>query len=398
MASSSAATGDRRPLWMTIGAAALLLLLVVLAFKVFDSTVSLREPPPIESLAFERTVLEEDSIELSLRNDGPDAVQIAQVLVNDAYWNFEVGDGSLGRLDTTTMTIGYPWEEGLPVNIAIVTSTGVTIEHEIEAATLTPELDSSTFITYALLGLYIGVIPVVFGLFAYPLLKRLSKAWLGFFLALTLGLLAFLLIDTIAEGLELARETAVALDGVALFFMGSLLAVAVLLWLEGWLDRRKDSVRSKAAPSSGLVLAYLIATGIGLHNMGEGLAVGAALAAGEVALGTFLVLGFALHNTTEGLAIVAPLGGESERPALKHFAFLGLIAGVPTIFGTWLGGFAFSPAAASFAFGIAAGAIAQVIWTIARSMRGETAMTRGLPTIGFLTGLVVMYGTSLLVA
>ena len=398
MATSSAATGVRRPLWMTIGAAALLLLLVVLAFKVFDSTVSLREPPPIESLAFERTVLEEDSIELSLRNDGPDAVQIAQVLVNDAYWNFEVGDESLGRLDTTTMTIGYPWEEGLPVNIAIVTSTGVTIEHEIEAATLTPELDRSTFITYALLGLYIGVIPVVFGLFAYPLLKRLSKPWLGFFLALTLGLLAFLLIDTISEGLELARETAVALDGVALFFMGSLLAVAVLLWLEGWLERRKDSVRSKAAPSSGLILAYLIAAGIGLHNMGEGLAVGAALAAGEVALGTFLVLGFALHNTTEGLAIVSPLGGESERPAIKHFVLLGLIAGAPTIFGTWLGGFAFSPAAASFAFGIAAGAIAQVIWTIARSMRGETAMTRGLPTIGFLTGLVVMYGTSLLVA
>jgi zinc transporter ZupT len=383
---------------LTLGAAALLVLLVGLAFKVFDSTVSLREPPPVESLAFERTIFDEGSIELSLRNDGPDQVEIAQVLVNDAYWNFEIGDATLGRLDTTTMTIGYPWEEGLPVNIAIVTSTGVTIEHDVEAATMTPELDRSTFVTYALLGVYIGVIPVAFGLFAFPLLRRVSKAWLGFFLALTLGLLAFLLIDTIAEGLELAGETAAALDGVALFFMGSLLAVAGLLWLEGWLDRRKEVARSKSAPSSGLVLAYLIAAGIGLHNMGEGLAVGAALASGEVALGTFLVLGFALHNTTEGLAIVSPLGGESERPALKHFVFLGLIAGVPTIFGAWTGGFAFSPAAAAFAFGIAAGAIAQVIWTIARSMRGETSMTRGLPTIGFLTGLVVMYGTSLLVA
>ena len=397
MATSSATANTRRPLWMSLGAAALLVLLVALAFKVFDSTVSLREPPPVESLAFERTIFKEGSIDLRLRNDGPDGVQIAQVLVNDAYWNFEVGDPGLGRLETTTMTIGYPWEEGLPVNIAIITSTGVTIEHEVEAATLTPELDRSTFVTYALLGIYIGVIPVGFGLFAFPLLRRVSRAWLGFFLALTLGLLAFLLVDTIAEGLELAGETAAALDGVALFAMGALLAVAGLLWLEGWLDRRKDKVRSSAVSSGGLVLAYLIAAGIGLHNMGEGLAVGAALAAGEVALGTFLVLGFALHNTTEGLAIVSPLGGE-ERPALKHFAFLGLLAGVPTIFGAWLGGFAFSPAAAAFAFGIAAGAIAQVIWTIARSMRGESAMTRGLPTIGFLTGLVVMYGTSLLVA
>ena len=393
---TSAAAGDRRSLWLSLGGGVLLVLLAVLAFKVFDSTVSLREPPPVESLAFERTTLEEGAIELRVRNDGPDEVRIAQVLVNDAYWNFEVGDPALGRLDSTTMTIGYPWEEGLPVNIAVVTSTGVTIEHEIEAATLTPELDRSTFITYALLGIYIGVIPVMFGLFAYPLLRRMSKAWLGFFLALTVGLLAFLLIDTIAEGLELAGETAAALDGIALFSIGALLAVVGLLWLEGWLDRRKDAAR--AGSSSGLVLAYLIAAGIGLHNMGEGLAVGAALAAGEVALGTFLVLGFALHNTTEGLAIVSPLGGESERPALKHFAFLGLIAGVPTIFGAWLGGFAFSPAAAAFAFGIAAGAIAQVIWTIARSMSGEAAMTRGLPTIGFLTGLLVMYGTSLLIA
>ncbi|MGH2754502.1 MAG: ZIP family metal transporter [Actinomycetota bacterium] len=390
---------SRRPLWMTVGAALLLALLVILAFKVFDSTVSLREPPPVESLAFERTVLEEGSIALHLRNDGPDQVAIAQVLVNDAYWNFEVGDPTLGRLDTTTLTIPYPWEEGLPVNIAVVTSTGVTIEHEIEAATLTPELDRSTFVTYALLGIYIGVIPVGIGLFAFPFLRRVPRRWLGFFLALTLGLLAFLLVDTTAEGLELAGETAAALDGIALFAMGALLAVAGLLWFEGWLERRKATGASKgSAPTAGLVLAYLVAAGIGLHNMGEGLAVGAALAAGEVALGTFLVLGFALHNTTEGLAIVAPLGGEADRPRLWHFAALGLIAGIPTVFGAWMGGFAFSPAAAAFAFGIAAGAIAQVIWTIARTMSGEAAMTRGLPTVGFLTGLVVMYGTSLVAA
>ena len=109
----------------------------------FDPIGALRESPPVESVAFERTTLEEDTIELSIRNDGPDAVTIAQVLVNDAYWNFEIGDNQLGRLETTTRRIGYPWEEGLPVNIGLVTSTGVVIDHEIEAATLTPEADAA---------------------------------------------------------------------------------------------------------------------------------------------------------------------------------------------------------------------------------------------------------------
>ncbi len=413
---ATATSTPRRPLWAAALATVLLLAALVGLFKVFDTMVNFRESPPVESLAFERTIFEEGHIELLVRNDGPDEVAIAQLLVNDAYWNFEIGDSELGRLETTRISLDYPWEETLPLAFTVITSTGVTIVHEVEAATITPQADASTFGTYALLGIYIGVIPVAFGLFAFPLLKRMAKRWLGFFLALTLGLLVFLLVDTTVEGLELAGETASSLDGIGLFAIGVLLAVFGLLWFEERLARgRKGAAGAPSEPSSlarhlqnpgareegsspGLVVAYLIAAGIGLHNLGEGLAVGSALAAGEVALGTFLVVGFALHNTTEGLAIVAPLGGESKRPSIWHFVGFGAVAGAPTIVGAWIGGFAFAPAWAALMFGIAAGAIAQVLWTIGRTMRGEMSLKRGLPTLGFITGLVVMYATGLLTA
>ncbi|MDQ3941410.1 MAG: ZIP family metal transporter, partial [Actinomycetota bacterium] len=325
------------------------------------------------------------------RNDGPDPVTIAQVLVNDAYWQHSVTDRSLARLETATVRIAYPWDEGLPLNIALVTSTGVTIEHEIEAAALTPPVDSSTLAIYSLLGLYIGVIPVAVGLLWFPALRRVSPRVLAFFLALTVGLLAFLLIDTVAEGLEIAAETAAVLDGVGLFGIGVLVAVLVLAVTERALRRRRSEL-------SGLALAYLIAAGIGLHNLGEGLAVGAALAAGEVALGTFLIVGFALHNTTEGLAIVSPLGLSNARPRLTHFVALGAVAGVPTIFGAWAGGFAFAPAWGSFVFGIAAGAIAQVVWTIAKSLPKENGLASTFGAAGFAVGLAVMYVTGLFTA
>jgi ZIP family zinc transporter len=356
-----------------------------------DPIGSLREVPPVEEIAVERTVLNEGEIVLDLRNDGPDPVTVAQVLVNDAYWAFDAGDTTLGRLESTTLTIPYPWDEGLPLNVALITETGVVVEHEIAAAALTPESDSGTLGVYALLGVYMGVLPIAIGLLWFPALRRASQRAIGFFLAFTVGLLAFLLVDTIGEGLELAGETGAALDGAGLFAVGALVSLIALFFLEAELRRR-------ASARAGLVLAYLIAAGIGLHNLGEGLAVGAALAAGEVALGTFLVAGFALHTTTEGLAIVAPLGREGTRPGLRHLLALGALAGLPTIAGAWLGGFAFAPAPAAFAFGVAAGAIAQVVWAVARSMRGDEALTSRWGTAGFVLGLFVMYSTGLLTA
>ena len=386
---SSRATG--LPGWLIGTAPFALIALLVVGFIVFNPIGSLREPPPVEAASIERTVIREDGIELKVRNDGPGDITIAQVLVNDAYWNHTIGDRTLGRLEATELQIPYPWDEGLPLNIALVTSTGVTIEHEVEAATLTPEADASTFAIYGLLGLYIGLIPVVVGLLWYPSLRRVSPQWLGFFLALTVGLLAFLLVDTIEEGLELAGETGAALNGIGLFAIGALAAVTALSALEDFMKKKRT-----AAALSGLALAYLVAAGIGLHNLGEGLAVGAALAAGEIALGTFLVIGFAIHNTTEGLAIVAPLGRERSKPSLWHFAALGAVAGLPTVAGAWIGGFAFDPAWGTLAFGIAAGAIAQVVWTISRALPGEAKLGSVHGAAGFVVGLLIMFTTGLL--
>jgi zinc transporter, ZIP family len=399
---ATATSPDTRiPKWLGWLLPVVAIAVLVAVFLMLNPIGSLREVPPVEVVAVERTVLTEDEITLELRNDGPDPVTIAQVLVNEAYSSFEITDPTLDRLGTATVRIPYPWEEGLPLGIAMVTSTGVTIEHEIEAAALTPEADGSTIAIYALLGIYIGVIPVAIGLFWYSSLRRASKRWIGFFLAFTVGLLGFLLVDTVAEGFELAGETPAALDGLSLFALGAIGAVAGLAAFEQFLKRQRSTQsdeQKEPRTIGGLVLAYLIAAGIGLHNLGEGLAVGAALAGGEIALGTFLILGFAIHNTTEGLAIVAPLGSDARRPSLWHFAALGAVAGAPTIIGAWGGGFAFSPSWASLAFGVAAGAIAQVVWQIVRGLPRDHGLASGLGVLGLMAGLLFMYITGLLTA
>jgi len=378
--------------WASALAPVVLIGVLVAAFIVLDPIGSLREVPPVEELAFERTILREGEIELRVRNDGPDPVTIAQVLVNDAYWNFTGPEESLGRLESARLNIPYPWEEGLPLNIALITNTGLTIEHEIEAAALTPETDRDAVLIYALLGLYIGVIPVAVGLLWFPAIQRAGPKVLTFVLAFTVGLLVFLLLDTVAEGFELAQAAPAAFDGLGLFVLGALAAILALTGMERVLSGEKAS-----ADTAALGLAYLIALGIGLHNMGEGLAVGSALAVGEVALGTFLIVGFALHNTTEGLAIVAPLGG-GRRPHMWHFVAFGAVAGAPTILGAWLGGFVFSATLAALAFGIAAGAIAQVVWQIWRGGSRPLQLSSGAGAVGLVAGFVFMYVTGLFAA
>jgi zinc transporter, ZIP family len=396
VASSATARSAKVPVWLAGLIPLLVIGVLVGLFLAFNPIGSLREVPPVEAIAIERTIFTEDAIELSVRNDGPDEVKLAQVLVNDSYWNFTMDDPALGRLESSDIRIGYPWEEGLPVNIVLITSTGATIDHEVEVATLTPEADVETLGVYALLGLYIGVIPVAVGLLWFSAVRRTSTRWLDFFLAFTVGLLVFLLVDTVAEGLELSEIAPSALDGLSLFALGVLGAVVGLVVLQQTLSNRR-SAKGKDS-TAALTLAYLVAAGIGLHNLGEGLAVGAALAVGEIALGTFLVLGFALHNTTEGLAIIAPMGKLQSRPPIKHFVGLGAVAGVPTILGAWLGGFAFSPAWGALAFGVAAGAIGQVVWQIGASMRRGREIATGLNGLGFLAGLIFMYVTGLLTA
>jgi zinc transporter ZupT len=221
---------------------------------------------------------------------------------------------------------------------------------------------------------------------------------MAFLMALTVGLLAFLLVDGTSEGLESAELLPESFQGVVLF--GSAAAGAYLL-LEGvgaWLHSRRSSI---AEGRRGWVLALLIAVGIGLHNFGEGLAVGSAFALGEAALGTLLIVGFTLHNTTEGLAIVAPLAREGQRVSVADLATLGLIGGVPTIAGAWLGGFVYSPVWSVLFLAVGVGAIAQVIVQIVRHMAREGSVARMMATVpvlaGLFAGFAVMYVTGMLV-
>jgi zinc transporter ZupT len=387
------------PTWVIGLAPVAVLVMLVGLFLAFNPIASLREVPPVEAVAVQRTVFTPGVIKLVVRNDGPDEVTIAQVLVDEAYRDHTISDRNLGRLEAADITIPYPWDAGQPVGITLITSSGVTVTHEVEAAALTPAPSAKTLGVYALLGLYIGVIPVVVGLFWLPALRRASDRWLSFFLMFTIGLLAFLFIDTVAEGLEFAAATAASLEGLLLFAISALAAVMGLVALGEWLRRTTERGNQATGRAlSGLALAYLIAAGIGLHNLGEGLAVGAALAAGEVALGTFLVVGFAIHNTTEGLAIVAPLRTQASRPALWHLAAFGAVAGAPTIAGAVAGGFTLAPAWSAVAFGLAAGTIGQVIWTVGKSVANGKGLTSGLGALGFVVGLLFMYATGLLVA
>jgi zinc transporter ZupT len=353
--------------------------------------------PPVEVLTFQRLELRPDGILATVLNDGPDPVTIAQVQVDDAYWTFSLtGDRTIGHLGRATLTIPYPWVQGEAHVVRIVTSTGVTFDKEIAVAVETPRPGWRFFLTFTLIGLYVGVMPVAIGLLWFPLVARLGKPALEFLLALTIGLLVFLLVDAVQEGLEAAAGMPGSYQGVALFLIGALAAYLGLETLGAWLRERRAKERASAA--GAWVLALLVAIGIGLHNFGEGLAIGAAFALGEAALGTLLIVGFTLHNTTEGLAIVAPLA--KERPGIGGLLKLGLIGGVPTIAGAWLGGFVYSAAWAVLFLAIGAGAIAQVVLQIGRQMAGARPLAQYFATArmmaGLLAGYAVMYATGML--
>lgn len=166
------------------------------------------------------------------------------------------------------------------------------------------------------------------------------------------------------------------------------------------IDQSNERKAIRHTNDEGRRTSYKLAYGIGLHNFGEGLAIGAAFAVGEAALGTFLIIGFTLHNVTEGVGIAAPL--LTDRPKWKTFVTLALIAGAPAIVGTWTGGFIFNATFAALFFGIGAGAILQVIYVIGRmivrqSSRHEIAAVSWLNFSGLFAGMLVMYATALLV-
>lgn len=367
--------------------------------------------PPAEELTFDRIQVTQDGFRVTLVNGGPVPVTVTQVQVDDAYWSFSMAPSStIPRLGRAEIEIAYPWVTGEPNLIRVLTSTGLTFDGLVEAASPSPVAGVRQFLAYGLVGVYVGIIPVVLGMLWYPALRRLERRWMGAILSLTIGLLVFLLIDTLLEGLEVGGDLPGAFQGVPLMLFSALLAWLVLVAI----GSSRSSTRSKDPGSARVYLAGLIALGIGLHNLGEGLAIGAAFAVGAAALGSFLVIGFTLHNITEGIGIVAPLiparktmdeGVEATpepSPAWSHFAGLALLAGAPAIAGAWIGGFAFSPVLATIFLGLGAGAIWQVIVEVGKLLQRDS-LREGAPFVswlnlaGFLTGVAIMYFTAFLV-
>jgi ZIP family zinc transporter len=383
------------PGWL-LGLAAVLLVgsaltgLAVLA----GPTLPDRNGPPVEQVAVERTELSSGTIALTIRNTGPDPVQVAQVFVNDAYVDVTGGTRPIGRLGTETLRLDYPWQEGQPYLVSLVTSSGAVIEHEIDAAVVTPRAGPGWFGLMVLLGTYVGILPVLLGMLLLPVLRRAGGNVVRVLLAVTVGLLAFLAVDGMAEGVELAAGSGGPFGGATLVVLGAALAFLLLSGFDHWLRTRRPTLQQRGA--GGLRLAATIAVGIGLHNLGEGLAIGSAYAVGELALGAALVVGFALHNTTEGIAVVTPLTGERPRPL--HLLGLGLLAGAPAILGAVLGAAVNNPELSAFLLGIGVGAIVQVILQILPAVRDRAGGALDpLALGGVAAGLLVMFGTGLLV-
>jgi len=388
----------RGPAWILLGLVPLLGLGILLALVVLNGAgIGRNDTPPVEDLTVGRVTLPtENEFVVHVTNGGADPVTLEQVVVNDALWDFRVEPGAtVPRLDSADVTIPYTWVEGEAYEIVLISDTGTTFDAEVPVALTTPAVSGESFFRYALIGFYVGVVPVALGLLWYPFLRRLGASGLNFVLALTVGLLAFLALDTMLEALEIAGGLPGAFSGIPMVVLVALLTLLGLLAAGRMFRQRREE-------ASRLGTSYRIALGIGLHNLGEGLAIGAAFALGETALGTFLVLGFTLHNITEGVGIAAPVLRE-KRPPFTHFVWLALLGGAPAILGTWIGGFAYSNLLSAIFLAVGAGAILQVIYEVGRLLLKDSARDgmhalSGTNLGGLTVGVAVMYTTALLVS
>lgn len=366
----------------------LILLALAAGWLIINDPLKLfnKSTPPIEVLTFEQTILDSTGIHLRVRAGGTEPITIAQVQVDGAYWQFsQTPNAPLDRLKSTTIDIPYPWVAQEAHVVVLLTNTGATFEHEIEVALATMDAGKIGLTNLLLIGLFVGVLPVAIGMMFFPLFREFSPAGSRFVLALTLGLLTFLMIDMGFEAFELAHEAAPALQGNVLVILVAVFTAMALIALG-----RRDG------PPRPLALAFYMALGIGLHNFGEGLAIGSALAIGSVGLSGFLVLGFSIHNITEGIGIASPL--VRNPPKLIVFAGLALLAGVPAIIGLWFGTYALAPHWAAIAFAIGIGAIAQVLYEVgglmARIAGGFAKAFDQHALAGFAVGLAFMYITA----
>jgi zinc transporter, ZIP family len=355
-----------------------------------------RNPPPADEFSIRRVAFEPDEIRIRVTNPQHDKLTIASVTVDDAIVPFSVdGDRELGRLRSATIVVPYEWVEDDPISVGVTSSTGIETTKEIAAAVETPGPSFDGFLGYGIIGLLVGIVPVALGLLWLPSLRRADDRWVSAFLALTGGLLTFLGIEALAEAFERQAALPEPLAGAGLVLLGVALSYLTMTFLGTRLSRRGESAAAGAA-----ALALLVAIGIGVHNFGEGLAIGTSFAFGELTLGTFLIVGFMIHNVTEGLGIAAPAAQSRIPVGLRRLAALALVAGGPAILGAWLGGFASSDLLAVVFFAAAAGAALEVVVEVGRYVgeRVTGGLRSGWVLGGFLVGIGAMYLTGLLAA
>ncbi len=350
---------------------------------------------PLPEITIEKIDFIDSEIQVTVRNTGPIPVEVVMADVNDRIQPAAIEpDRFLERYETALVRIPFEWNVAEPYIIGLTIEDGTRFEKEVEAAAPALEPSLELFGFFAIIGTYVGIIPIMIGLLWLPFIKKLSKSKYHFFLALTVGLLLFLAIDSIEEAFDVANENLSGnFNATLLIATTIILSFLGLYYTSEKLTRKAGSLRISKPVAIGL----MIAIGIGLHNFGEGLAIGSALGLGSIAFSTFLIVGFALHNTTEGLAIAAPLS--REKKVIKKLLGLGLIAGTPAIFGAWVGGFAFSPFSAVIFISIGAGAIFQVIVIILKWIReeGDKSLSSAAVASGIAMGMLIMYLTSILV-
>ncbi|HLC24957.1 MAG TPA: divalent cation transporter [Nitrosopumilaceae archaeon] len=348
----------------------------------------------LPEITIEKIEFLDSKIIATVRNTGHIDVEVVQADVNDRIQPAGIEpDKFLNRFETAKVIIPFAWNESEPYEIGLTLNDGTRFSKSVMAAVQTPEPNFELVSYFAIIGTYVGVIPVLIGLLWFPFIAKMSKSKYKFFLALTAGLLMFLGIDAIQEGLEISTTS---LSGA---FNGQLLVatVVVISFLGLYYSSEKLISRTTSNLTKPVTIGLMIAIGIGLHNLGEGLAIGAAVGLGEIALSTFLIVGFAIHNTTEGLAIAAPMA--KGKPLIGKLVMMGMIAGTPAIFGAWIGGFIYSPFAAVVFLSIGAGAIFQVVVSILNWIRQDEEKTFSTMSVvsGFSVGMLIMYLTSIFV-
>src|SRR5215207_1681904 len=200
---------NRGPAWVLLGLLPLLGLGVLLAtIFIYGVGVGRSDAPPIEELTVGRVTLPtENELVVHVQNGGPNPVTLEQVVVNDALWDFRVQpDARIPRLGSAQVVIPYTWVEGEAYEIVLISETGTTFDAEVPVAVLTPGFSEETLSSYALIGLYVGVVPVTLGRLGSPFLRRVGTAGMNCVIAPAGGVLVFLVLDTLIDAVEIAGK------------------------------------------------------------------------------------------------------------------------------------------------------------------------------------------------